>query len=240
VARTAQGSPVVENATGPRRTSDWVTLVAPNNPTGNTLTTTRPTFQWASVQLYAPVAPWRYHIYITRTNGGIPAINSNLGDVATYTSAIELESNTSYFWRLDAIAGTGDSITLTSSASFVILNPNAPSATVMFQPFPNPFPNDVVTKTCVWFDLKRQTDVKLDVLDLRGNHVRRIFPSAELQTFTPGRYGREVFGAPTGCDSRFTWDGTDDRGRTVKSGVYLIQFSGDGVSTIKRVLFKGR
>jgi hypothetical protein len=240
IARTAQGSPVVENAIGPRQTSEWVTLEFPNDRAGNTLTTTRPTFRWRAVEIHPPIEPWRYRFYVTRTNDGVHAlIHTPLFD-SVYTSPVELESNTSYYWKLDAIAGTGDSITVRSNASFVILSPNAPSATVLFQPFPNPFPNDVVSKSCIWFDIKSVTDVRLDVRDLRGNHVKRIFPSAELQTFAPGRYGRETFGSPTGCDQRFTWDGTDARGRMVSAGVYLIVFEAGGVRTVKRVLFRGR
>jgi hypothetical protein len=239
IARTAQGQPVVENAIGPRLTSEWVRLIFPNSPAGNTLTTTRPTFEWTAVEIHPPIPSWRFRLTIRRKNDGFAVFNTST-EGTRYTTEFPLESNTSYFWQLDAIAGTGDSIRVTSSATFVILSANAPSATVLFQPFPNPFPNSVVAKTCVWFDIKSVTDVRLNVLDLRGNHVKRIFPSSELQTFAPGRYGRETFGAPTGCDQRFTWDGSDDRGRTVAAGVYLIVFEGDGVRTVKRVLFKGR
>lgn len=238
VARTAQGLPVVENATGPRQTSPWVTLVFPASPVGNTLTTTFPTFEWSAVEIHPPVADWRFVLTVRR--GAVVAYTATVTGETSLTPTIELESNTSYFWYLDAIAGTGDSIRVTSPASFVILSANAPSATVLFQPFPNPFPNAIVTKTCIWFDIKAVTDVRLNVLDLRGNQVKRIFPSSELQTFAPGRYGRETFGAPTGCDQRFTWDGTDDRGRMVSAGVYLVVFEANGVRTVKSVLFRGR
>ena len=33
---------------------------------------------------------------------------------------------------------------------------------------------------------------------------------------------------------------TDDRGRTVPPGVYLVRFTGDGVSETRKVLFRGR
>jgi hypothetical protein len=122
----------------------------------------------------------------------------------------------------------------------VITSANAPIATVLFQPFPNPFPNDRLTATCIWFDLKAQATVRLDILDLRGNQVSRIFPGRGFETFPPGRYGRDVFGGDTGCDQRFRWEGTDDAGRTVRPGVYLVRLRAGGVETTKRVLFRGR
>ena len=79
------------------------------------------------------------------------------------------------------------------------------------------------------------------MLDLHGNHVAKVTPGRGLgPVFPPGLYGREVVGGDSGCDSRLTWDGRDDAGRTVPPGVYLIRFVGDGITSTKRVLFKGR
>lgn len=237
---TAQGTLVTSNATGPRRTLPWVSLIYPNNLNGTTVTSTRPTFLWTAVALRPPVAPWRYTIVISRSSDGLAVLTGTLTDT-TYTPFVDLESNTSYRWAVSAVAGTGDSIRVVNASSFVIASPNAPIATVMFQSFPTPFPTDRLNATCIWFDLRRQSDVTLDVLDLRGRPVKRILPGRGLGgTLPPGRYGRVAIGSDSGCDDRLTWDGTDDRGRTVPPGVYLIRFTGDGVTTIKRVLFRGR
>ena len=87
----------------------------------------------------------------------------------------------------------------------------------------------------------RQSDIRLEVLDLRGNRVATILPGRGLGgTLPPGRYGRALLGSDSGCDDRLTWNGTDDRGRTVPPGVYLVRFTGDGVSETRKVLFRGR
>ncbi len=242
IVRTAQGALVVSNAQGPRRTSAWINLIAPNNLNGTTVTTTRPAFQWSAVRIHAPVQPWRYTIVVTRASDGFVALTGTLTDPdSVFVPFADLEANTPYRWSLSAVAGTGDSIRVVNASSFVIASPNAPIATVMFQPFPTPFPTERLNATCVWFDLRRQSEVTLEVLDLRGNHVAHVIPRrGGANTFAPGRYGRVAPGSDTGCDDRFTWDGTDDSGRLVRPGVYLIRFRGDGTSTIKRVLFRGR
>jgi hypothetical protein len=239
VVRTAQGSPFVENAIGPRSTSTWLSLVSPNSPTGNTLTTLRPTFRWAAVEIFPPVEPWRFTVEVARRADGLVVMSLNTTEDSA-TAFADLESNTSYTWSVTGTVGADETLRVTSASTFVIISASAPIATVMFQPFPNPFPTPLLERTCVWFDLKAQADVKLEVLDLRGNRVARIFPGRGFTTFPPGRYGRDVFGGESGCDQRFTWDGTDSRGRVVPAGVYLIVFSGGGVTTRKQVLFRGR
>jgi hypothetical protein len=242
VVRTARGTSVVENASGPLRSSPWVVLISPNNLNGTTVTSTRPVFTWSAVRLHQPVAPWRFNVQISRSSDGLVVLNSTQFDMdTTFTPPTPLESNTSYRWAVSAVAGTGDSVRVVNASSFVISSPNAPIATVLFQPFPTPFPTERLSATCIWFDLRRQSDITLEVLDLRGNRVARILPGRGLGgTLPPGRYGRVAFGSDSGCDERLSWNGTDDAGRLVKPGVYLVKFTGDGEQTIKKVLFKGR
>lgn len=240
VARTAQGDQASSKIDGPRRTAAWLTLVSPNNLNGSTVASTRPAFTWTAPTLYPPAAPWRFTIIISRSTDGLPVLTSALQDTV-YQAGVDLESNTSYRWSVSAVAGTGDSVRVISASSFVIASANAPIATILFQNFPNPFPNDRLFSTCIWFDLRRQSDVTLEVLDLRGNHVAKILPGRGLgSTLPPGRYGRAAINSDSGCDDRLSWDGTDDTGRLVRPGVYLIRFKGDGVESVKKVLFKGR
>ena len=240
IARTAQGQPVISNADGPRRSPPWLTLISPNNLNGSTVDSPRPEFLWTSAALLSPVAPWRYTIVISRSSDGLAVLTRTLSETV-YRPFVDLEYNTSYRWAVSAVAGTGDTVRVMSASSFVITSPNAPIATVMFQSFPTPFPTERLNATCIWFDLRKQSDVRLEVLDLRGNRVARILPGRGLGgTLPPGRYGRATIGSDAGCDERLSWDGTDDRGRVVRPGVYLIRFTGDGYTNIKKVLFRGR
>jgi hypothetical protein len=238
--RTAQGALLLSESVGPRQTSAWLTLTVPNGRNGSTVDTRRPTFIWSSAGLRAPVKPWNFRILITRTADGGVEFNSSTTD-SVFRMPRDLESNTSYRWAVTASASTGDTIRVASFASFVILDPNSPVATVLYQNFPNPFPGPLVAATCIWFDLRNQSDIVLEVLDLRGNHVATILPGRSLGgTLPPGRYGRAAVDSGTGCDSRLTWDGTTDGGKVVPPGVYLLRLKADGTTAIRKMLFKGR
>jgi hypothetical protein len=246
--RTAQGANLITDAVGPRQTSNWLTLVSPNGLNGSTVDTIFPTFLWKAVATYAPVSRWLYHLVISRTSDAFPLVTATLGDTTSsptsymlFTPFLPLESNTSYRWSVTASLSTGDSIRVNSFSTFVILSTNAPLATVLYQNFPDPFPNARITTTCIWFDLKNQSNVHIDILDLRGNHVAVVTPGRGLgPIFPPGRYGRAAVGSDSGCDDRLTWDGRDDSGRTVPPGVYLVRFVGDGITSTKKLLFKGK
>jgi hypothetical protein len=186
------------------------------------------------------VSPWNFLIVVSRKSDGFPVLTGSLTDT-TYTGFTPLESNTSYLWTVTGHLSTGDSIRVQSFSTFVIQSKNAPLATVLYQNFPDPFPNARIATTCIWFDLKNQSNVRIDILDLHGNHVAQITPGRGLgPVFPPGLYGRVAIGSDSGCDDRLTWDGRDDTGRTVPPGVYLIRFIGDGITSIKKLLFKGK
>ena len=115
----------------------------------------------------------------------------------------------------------------------------APAATLLYQNFPNPFPTATSPTTCVWFDLARAGSATLDVHDLRGNRVRRLFPApGESGSLPAGRYGRGPTGV--GCDGRFTWDGADRDGRRVPSGVYLLRLRTADEALTRKIVFTGR
>lgn len=84
--------------------------------------------------------------------------------------------------------------------------------------------------------------VSLDVLDLRGNLVKRIVPADDgVGRFDAGRYGRGAPGTSSNCDNRFVWDGTAADGRTVAPGVYLARFrTASGPPTYRKIVFNGR
>jgi hypothetical protein len=118
-----------------------------------------------------------------------------------------------------------------------------PRTTLLYQNFPNPFPNSGVLETCVWFDIARATDVILEVLDIRGNVVRTLVPSPGIASLhQPGRYGRGTGDIPNGfgCDGRYTWDGYASDGTAVPPGVYLLRLRADGAQLVRRMLFLGR
>lgn len=242
VVTTVAGLQVNSAITGPVGTAPWLTLVSPNNPNGSVVYSNRPTFTWSSARIHASAGRWQYELRIINRLGITVQVHQL--DTTSFVLPSDLEGNTSYRWSVSAwIPSTGDSTHVSSEKTFVVLDPSVPPATILFQNFPNPFPNARVSATCIWFDLRTASAVELQVLDLRGNLVRSVIPGPAFPssaTFTAGRYGRASEGSNTGCDPRLSWDGTDDSGRTVPTGVYLIRLRADRVETFRKALFKGR
>ncbi|MBX9927829.1 MAG: hypothetical protein K2X99_02860 [Gemmatimonadaceae bacterium] len=236
IARGARGDSTLSAITGPRTLLPWVTLLAPNNPNGTTVESRVPTFVWRSPRINAPLRAWEFEVRIIRSVDAFPVLTATLGDTV-FTPPIELEANTSYRWTLTARSrSTLDSVRVASAASFVVLPPDAPRATILYQNFPNPFPTATNPSTCIWFDLRTDAQVRLDVRDLRGNLVRQLIPRVGLAgNLSAGRYGRPPAGAG-GCDPSFLWDARGDDGRDVPAGVYLIHFRAAGYESIRRAV----
>lgn len=88
----------------------------------------------------------------------------------------------------------------------------------LFPARPNPF-NPTTT---IGYALRQDADVTMDVFDVAGRRVRRL-----VNGFFPAG------------DHEAVWDGLDDRGRSVASGVYLYRLqAGDAEETGRMVLIK--
>lgn len=238
----ASGVVVSAPIQGPRQVPRWLTLISPNPlPSGDQLDTRQPLFVWRSAPVVSTIGPWRYDFEITQ-NGGSVVGTSGITDT-TFRPTIELETNAQYRWSVRAYLPRGETIRQTSLGTFGVMDPATPSATLFYQNFPNPFPTPTSFVTCFWFDVANPGGlVALDILDLRGNLVKRLIPAADGQReFPGGRYGRGAVGAGNNCDGRFVWDATADDGRSVSPGVYLARFAvAGGAPTFKRVYFRGR
>jgi hypothetical protein len=118
----------------------------------------------------------------------------------------------------------------------------APPITLLFQNFPNPFPNATIgqSSTCIWFDLATGGKVRLDILDLRGHLVKNVVPGSTFGPEIPaGRYGRPTPSATTGCNPDFVWDGSTNRGSRVPRGIYLVKLETPDGTYFKRIVFLG-
>jgi hypothetical protein len=241
-ARTVDGTDVFSSVVGPRETAPWLRLLLPNQSGGVVLPTRQPRFLWTSARVASPPGPWEYEIRITSVATGAPVIVATLPET-TFVPATPLESNSSYRWSVKARVTQGapeDSIVVASVATFVISAPSRPRATILYQNFPNPFPSGDRTSTCIWFDIRELTTVTLEIYDLRGRLVRRLLSGEpEGVLFPSGRYGRAPGGGESGCDPRFSWDGTASDGRRVPAGVYLVRLRTGDVESMKKIVFRG-
>ncbi len=90
-----------------------------------------------------------------------------------------------------------------------------PKEFTLAQNYPNPFN----PSTTIKFSTARAGKVELNIFDLMGRNIRNL-----VQAFSP-----------VGIHSA-TWDGRDDSGRIVASGLYLYELRFDGFSSTKMML----
>jgi hypothetical protein len=228
---------------GPFIPPAWVTLLTLADPGGQSTHDSLPTLAWHSAPAASPPGPYRYDVAVYPASGtpaAAVASATGLTDT-TFHLARPLEHSLPYRWRVVAHLG-GDSTIVTSQGTFVVVNDATPATTLLYQNFPNPFPNPRtgLVNTCIWFDVARGGAVQLDVFDLRGRRVRRLAPTAAVPAdLDPGHYGRPPGDVPGSCDPRFAWDGRDDTGAFVRPGVYLYRLTAPGFQDAKRIVFLG-
>ncbi len=237
----------ISDVTGPRVVPNWVEMLDPASRGGDRLDTRQPRFLWRSPAVSAAAGPFRYDFEVTTTNEirtSTVFAASNIADTS-FVLPVALQANTSYRWRLVAfLPGQPQRIVVESPGSFVIIDPPLPTATIIYQNFPNPFPSPASpVGTCFWFDVGEPgATISLEILDLRGNPVFTVIPAADGQTLFPaGRYGRGTPGSGSNCDNRFVWEGLTNNGQLVPPGVYLARFRANGgAPVVRRILFRGR
>jgi hypothetical protein len=94
----------------------------------------------------------------------------------------------------------------------------APNAGIVAQNFPNPFN----AGTMIDIKIARATAVNIEIFNVKGQRVRTLVN----RQMSPGQW-------------RFDWDGSDDRGSDMPSGVYFYRLkAGDNIETKKMVLLK--
>ena len=119
-----------------------------------------------------------------------------------------------------ALSGDVQPIVILDFVGIVSVDEDAftPSDFTLHQNYPNPFNPD----TRIAYDLEKQTDVSLRVFNLRGQMVRNLVN----ETQTSGSYTA-------------VWNGRNDAGISVPSGVYFYAFkAGDYTQTRRMTLLK--
>jgi serine protease AprX len=117
--------------------------------------------------------------------------------------------------------GEGDTSRITSKPLPEEIRPEVPASFSLYQNFPNPFPTPsyLTTNICIWSP--EFSYAEIIIYNVLGERVRTLF-SGEIEPGNP---------------PPFVWDGSDDRGKKVASGVYFYQLRTPKFSDIKRMLF---
>ena len=96
-----------------------------------------------------------------------------------------------------------------------ISDKNLPEKYSLSQNYPNPFnPSTVIS-----YSLPRQSDVTISIINLLGQNVRTIINENQVA----GKH-------------ELIWDGTDQSGRAVASGIYFYQISSGGFTESKKMI----
>lgn len=163
-----------------------------------------------------------YNVYRSSAPDFPPGSVTLLSDAAL-TTYFEVRVPQGYWWfRVTAVDIHGNESPPSNTAnmlSLVAVDPGGlPTSVAVRSATPNPF-NPVTEIRC---ELPAAGAVTLDVFDLGGRSVRRLVDGDRAAgTFT------------------VTWDGRDDRGRQVPSGVYFARLAAAGAeSVLKLVLAK--
>ena len=243
-ARSALGASESTPLIGPLAAPPWATLVSLNAPGGQSIRDSLPLLIWQSPAVSTPPGPFTYDVTIYPSSQGpqSPVVSVRGLTDTTFRPSTPLERNLPFRWQVVAHLGATDSAITTSVGTFLVLDEEAPATTILFQNFPNPFPNRAlgVNTTCIWFDIAHAGEVRLEIFDLRGRLVRRIVPSPQVPAqLDVGRYGRPGGDALGTCDPNMAWDGRDETGAYVRPGVYLYRLTAPGFRDAKRIVFLG-
>lgn len=143
------------------------------------------------------------------------------GDTASFSTTVSVGAGD----FIDFAVGYGNGThwdDTTALAAIISTNPTAvgddtttPSLTRLVGVHPNPFN----PQTWIQYDLARETSVRLHIYDVRGAMVRTLVSGRRA----PGRHTE-------------TWDGRDDTGASVASGVYVARLAADGVTQNQKLV----
>jgi flagellar hook assembly protein FlgD len=100
------------------------------------------------------------------------------------------------------------------------VQPNVPNSFELFQNYPNPFNPTTTIKFKVWsLEFREPVHTTLKIYNIRGQLVRTLVDDERL----PGYY--QVF-----------WDGKDNSGKEVSSGIYFYQLKTRDYSDTRKMI----
>ncbi len=140
--------------------------------------------------------------------------------VTSYDWTVPYASTDVARMRVEVFDGAGNPAADISDGPFTIATTSAaPEAAPRPLAIESIHPNPFNARTGIEFGLPEATRVRLAVYDLAGRRVRALLDGIELG---PGAHGAD-------------WDGLDESGRAVGSGVYVLTLDADGRRLTRRL-----
>ncbi|PKN80422.1 MAG: hypothetical protein CVU48_01945 [Candidatus Cloacimonetes bacterium HGW-Cloacimonetes-1] len=157
-----------------------------------------------------------------RVNSELIAGGTELGTQISYSfKDNEVDNNTNYYYWLESVALDGSTEYAGPLLVSVIASgetpgvPQIPVSTVLMSAYPNPFN----PQTSLRYSLKEAGNVTIDVYNVKGQIIR----SFTKNHATPGYFS-------------VTWDGKDNSGSSVSSGVYFYRMISGKYSAIRKMM----
>jgi len=165
------------------------------------------------------VAMWNFiqcdSSYTNRAGGTVP------GNASAYTSTYDVDwdengnlySQSHYGWTIEK--WHNDNLPIISAVEDRGESNMVPNEFELGQNYPNPFN----PTTHIQYAIARTADVSLSIFDLMGREIKTLVSDKKSQ----GSYTA-------------IWDGTDNTGQKVASGIYFYRLKSDGITLTKRMV----
>ncbi len=187
--------------------------------------TTRFALRWHQPSRMQKCYSWEitYDLYIDTTgNFASPKIIPAIIDT---TYPVALVAGKTYYWKVVARNYAGDSLWSKEQDWGFLISQNATSVKASHQNYPQPFsmyqnyPNPFNTETTIKFQLAEPSHVVIKIFNAQGQEIRALVSEDKDS------------GSHT-----VRWDGRDNSGNRVVSGIYLYQIKAGDFVAIKRLV----
>lgn len=157
--------------------------------------------------------PYQFKVYFPADAENFTIVDFLGGLTASYPLPDSLIAGTTYTWKVVPALGWGyeaesaEVWTFTTQATTDAADNVLPAIPIKLISSPNPFN----LSTTLNYQLPKSGRVSMAIYNLKGQHVRRL-----------------ESGYRDATNHSVTWDGTDDQGRAVSSGIYYCRLLGSG------------
>ncbi len=196
-------------------------LLLPDN--GDTLTTLSIDFVWEATTDPDPGDVVTYTLYLSTTES-FDALDSVSGLTDTTYTWSNLQDNQRYWWKVRAVDTNTSGTWSNEVFSFIIyasinvensLSQEIPTEFMIYQNYPNPFNPETIIK----YAIPTAGQVLLQIYNPLGKNIRTLVNEFK----TPGEYIA-------------IWDGKDDYGNQVSSGIYFYQLKAGDFVDVKKMI----
>jgi predicted GH43/DUF377 family glycosyl hydrolase len=175
--------------------------------------------EWQAI----PDADFRYYaIYRSTQSGFVPAPeNLRASTIDTIFVDSQIDPQTKYYYRIAAFDFSGNQSRFSAEVSALVTSVEEakgsaiPTVFALHQNYPNPFN----PSTMINFDVPRDAQLTVKIYDALGREVRTLLE------------GHLATGA-----HHTVWDGKDNHGVSMGSGVYFVKLTTEGFESTKRLM----